>query len=323
MKLSIIIPVYNVEAYVGECLSSVFDTTASFDDFEVIVVNDGTEDGSMDVVRQFSDRPNLIILEQENLGVSAARNFGLDRAKGEYVWFVDSDDWLVEDGVGKVLRLLVDRPGVEVLVSPLLRSNNNHPKEVELDYQIDHERLMLGKEAFRSGPIQGFGWIMRYVLLRSMLMPNYWLRFPVGLLHEDSYFGAVIMYSAHRVIVLPDPLYYYRVNRPESITSSSIVERSRGRVEVYRRLMVFMIKRVDPEDWNWFRAYCFRGIPFCYDRQLFGQQEFKDFVHDNGKYLYRQWRIIHPDSSIVKKIARFLFFTRPEMYYFIKHLKKK
>ena len=106
MLLSVIIPVYNVEAYVGKTLESVFHTTASSDDFEVIVVNDGTKDGSMKVVRQFADRPNLTILEQENQGLSAARMKGRSVARGEYLWFVDSDDYLVEDGVGKVLALL-------------------------------------------------------------------------------------------------------------------------------------------------------------------------------------------------------------------------
>ncbi|MBQ1648699.1 MAG: glycosyltransferase, partial [Bacteroidales bacterium] len=84
MKLSIIIPVYNVEAYVGRTLESVFATDAT--DFEVIIVNDGTKDGSMGVIRQFANRLNLTIIEQENQGLSAARNRGLDAAKGDYVW---------------------------------------------------------------------------------------------------------------------------------------------------------------------------------------------------------------------------------------------
>ena len=97
MHLSIIIPVYNVEAYVGRTLKSVFDTVVSPTDFEVIVINDGTRDGSMRIVRQYADRPNITILEQENQGLSAARMNGLAVAKGDYVWFVDSDDWLVKD----------------------------------------------------------------------------------------------------------------------------------------------------------------------------------------------------------------------------------
>ena len=98
MLLSIIIPVYNVEAYVGETLDSVFDTAASTEAFEVIVVNDGTEDGSMDVVLRYASKPNLKIIEQGNQGLSAARLRGLSAAEGDYVWFIDSDDYLMESG---------------------------------------------------------------------------------------------------------------------------------------------------------------------------------------------------------------------------------
>ena len=147
MLLSVIIPVYNVEAYVGKTLESVFHTTASSDDFEVIVVNDGTKDGSMKVVRQFADRPNLTILEQENQGLSAARMKGCSVAGGEYLWFVDSDDYLVEDGVGKVLALLRSHSDAEVLMFPLLRKNG---EEVHLDYQIEGERRMDGKDIVKD-----------------------------------------------------------------------------------------------------------------------------------------------------------------------------
>ena len=114
MRLSIIIPVYNVEAFVSKTLESVFNTTASADDFEVIVVNDGTKDKSMDVVRRFSDRPNLLILEQENQGLSAARMNGLSVASGEYIWFIDSDAevyqktegiWIAADTKDQYLQL--------------------------------------------------------------------------------------------------------------------------------------------------------------------------------------------------------------------------
>lgn len=313
-KLSIVIPVYNVEPYVCETLESVFNTSASKEDFEVIIVNDGTKDGSMEVVRRFLNRSNLTILEQENRGLSAARNLGLDQADGEYVWFVDSDDWLVEDGVGKVLGLLEERPGVEVIMTPLLRRDSRRTNQDRLDYQIAQERVLSGKEALRSAVIPSYGWIMRFVFLRSFLISNYWLRFPVGLMHEDTYMGTAAMYSAKHVSILPEPIYVYRVYRAGSILSSSTVERASDRLEIYRRLMVFMKKKVDPSDWEWFQSYCFYGIPFCYDKRLFDQKDFQVFARSNGGYIYRQWLEMHPKASIFTRIGRYLFFTRPELY---------
>lgn len=319
MKLSIIIPVYNVEPYVGETLTSVYDTTASFGDFEVIVVNDGSEDGTMDVVRQFVDRPNITILVQENQGPSAARNYGLDYAKGEYVWFVDSDDWLIEDGVGKVLKLLDERQGVEVIMTPLLRRDLRYPDQDWLDYRIDHELICSGKDALQAQVLPCF-WVQRFIFLRTFLISNYWLRFPMGLLHEDIYFGTAMMYSAQRVSILPDPIYVYRVIRPGSIMSSVTIERASDRLEVYRHLMVFKVKSVNPEDQGWFHAFCFKNLVFCYDKCLFDKKEFKSFVQSNGEYIYRQWREIHPNASTVTRIGRRLFYSKPQLYYKLKHI---
>ena len=87
-KFSIIIPVYNVENYIKKCLDSVFAQTEK--DYEVIVVNDGTKDNSMDIVKNY----DVKIVNQKNQGLSEARNTGLKNAKGEYILFLDSDDYI-------------------------------------------------------------------------------------------------------------------------------------------------------------------------------------------------------------------------------------
>ena len=89
--ISVIVPVYNVAAYVGECLSSLVHQT--FTDFEIIAVNDGSTDGSLAILREFeSSYPFIRVIDQPNAGVSAARKAGLALAQGKYVTFVDSDD---------------------------------------------------------------------------------------------------------------------------------------------------------------------------------------------------------------------------------------
>ena len=166
MKVSVIIPVYNVEAYVGRTLKTVFDTTASKDDFEVILVNDGTKDGSMKIVQQFSDRPNLTIIEQENQGLSAARNRGLEKAKGEYVWFVDSDDYLDENSIGTVLKLLSERISADVLMFPI-RWTFLDSRDDWLDYHAEKERVVNGKSIIRD--LQLPVWAApRFVFRRSL-----------------------------------------------------------------------------------------------------------------------------------------------------------
>lgn len=100
MKLSIIIPVYNVEKYISRCLDSVYNQNISEDLFELVVVNDGTPDNSMEIVQQYaSAHSNIRIINQYNGGVSKARNTGIDSSYGEYITFLDSDDELKEGGL--------------------------------------------------------------------------------------------------------------------------------------------------------------------------------------------------------------------------------
>ena len=96
-RLSIIIPVYDVEAYLPECLDSIFSQRDALSDIEVILVNDGSPDGSAAILEEYRKRyDNITVITQSNQGLSLARMNGLERAQGEYVWFVDSDDYLTD-----------------------------------------------------------------------------------------------------------------------------------------------------------------------------------------------------------------------------------
>ena len=107
MLLSIILPVYNVEAYLGRCINSCLCQDLPKDNYEIIVVIDGSPDNSIEVARRFqSDNDNVKIVVRENGGLSAARNTGLEAASGDYVWFIDSDDYIEENILGDIVRNL-------------------------------------------------------------------------------------------------------------------------------------------------------------------------------------------------------------------------
>ena len=92
-KISVVIPVYNVEPFVGKCLSTLVHQT--FQDFEIIAVNDGSKDGSLAILREFErNYVNMVVIDQPNAGMSMARNRGMEAARGEYLCFVDSDDYV-------------------------------------------------------------------------------------------------------------------------------------------------------------------------------------------------------------------------------------
>lgn len=95
MKLSIIVPVYNVERYIKKCIISLLNQDLANSEYEIIIINDGTKDNSIQIVKELQHNySNIVLFSQENKGLGAARNYGITKAKGEYIWFVDSDDWI-------------------------------------------------------------------------------------------------------------------------------------------------------------------------------------------------------------------------------------
>ena len=92
IKVSVIVPVYNVEKYIRQCLESIINQT--YKNLEIIVVNDGTKDNSMKIVEEYLSDERIKVINKENGGIASARNRGIDEATGEYISFVDSDDWL-------------------------------------------------------------------------------------------------------------------------------------------------------------------------------------------------------------------------------------
>lgn len=310
-RLSIIIPVYNVEPYVGKTLSSVFDTTASADDFEVVVVNDGTKDGAMDVVRQFADRPNMTIVEQENQGLSAARKKGLSVATGDYVWFIDSDDYLEENGVKTVLDFLEKRPDASVLMFPIRWIQTDGSMEKQ-DFEVEEELVVDGKAVLRDLHLPL--WIAPRFVIRRSLTENEWVFFPAGLLHEDEYFGPALIYLAERVYVLKEPLYNY-VQRSGSIITSRKIRSAYDFVSIHKCLIRFMDEVLDPHDKEWFRPYCLDRLLSVYRRfsDQLGSPEFKRFARTNGLYVWREWKTVYRDVSLKWKLGRLCFFVFPAL----------
>lgn len=106
MFLSIVIPVYNTEKYLAECLDSCLAQDIPYSDYEIICINDGSTDRSGAILTEYAEKyRNIIVINQKNTGVSAARNAGMDHARGKYVWFIDSDDRICPNVIGKLKHL--------------------------------------------------------------------------------------------------------------------------------------------------------------------------------------------------------------------------
>ena len=213
-KLSIIIPVYNVEAYLARCLDSVL--TVNSDDYEVIVVNDGSTDSSGQIAESYRERfpERITLISQENGGLGCARNTGLTRASGEFVYFLDSDDYLTPDGLSGILSTFSQPYDLCLFDSVSVDTSDR-----ELGY-------IHGCDAADPGPLAAHPTLLHQIpnvwnkIIRRCLLTDHDIYFPDRLWFEDLYTMPKLYYYAQRVVYVPRAWHRY-LQRSGSITNSA------------------------------------------------------------------------------------------------------
>lgn len=217
MRLSIIIPVYNVEQWIGRCLESCLKQGLSDDDYELIVVNDGTQDRSMDVVEEYCQKvSNIVVVNQENKGLSVARNAGLSVAQGNYIWFVDSDDML-EEGYGAQLLTIAEKQDLDVLCFGLNLLYSDGRKEPYEIYCKGGQQVRLGRDFICSVGMPPAAWCALY---RREFLLREGLNFYPDIYHEDMEFTPRAYALAQRISYVPYHVYNY-AQREGSIMKST------------------------------------------------------------------------------------------------------
>lgn len=204
-NLSIIVPVYNVEKYLRECVDSIL--AQSFQDFEVILVDDGSPDMSGQICDEYAAKyPDKIrVVHKANGGLSSARNAGLDVARGKYISFIDSDDVILPGMYSEMLDVAKTHDA-DIVYSKFL------PWETQADLVGDTEPIIMSG---RDSLIAMFHW-ERPVTVCTSIFKNDIIgdtRFPYGLLNEDFPFSSVVLQKASKVAVLNKGYYRYRVNQ--------------------------------------------------------------------------------------------------------------
>ena len=218
-SLSVILPVYNVEEYIRECLESIFRQGLSDTEFEVIMVNDGTPDNSIGVISDIvNQHNNIIILNQENKGVSYARNTGLSKAQGEYVYFVDPDDLLLDNSLSVLLPKLVSTK-VDVLMAQFVKFSDGEDVEdySHVSFRTGYEKLKTGIDAFVEdlSPYECYIWRM---LFRRNFLITKGIKFK-PFRYEDTLYCQESLLKAKNCMIVDNLIYAYRL-RKGSFTSS-------------------------------------------------------------------------------------------------------
>lgn len=228
MKLSIVIPVYNLAQYIEKCLNSILNQP--FKDYEIICVNDGSTDNSLEVLNRYKDK--IIIIDKENEGSGVARNVGIDRAQGEYIFFIDGDDWLEDHVLEKIVNK-ADELNTDILFFGGLsyyQLNSPHPnpprpgRELYKGQNGGYSKNKLPKKyfnrVFSSKDIKkdvfkfpSTPWSKLY--RREFLLKNN-IRFQNIKVGQDQLPFFHSMITAERIAVLPENIYCYRKNRQGS-----------------------------------------------------------------------------------------------------------
>ncbi|MDR1810434.1 MAG: glycosyltransferase [Prevotella sp.] len=221
-KLSIIVPVYNVERYLERCIRSIVTQDVPAGKYELIVVNDGSTDGSREILSRLQrEYPFIRIVDKENGGLSSARNEGLKYASGEYIFFIDSDDWIADDALPFLLEWIENYP-VDILWFGACKVYDNG-KHVSLATHLPPDNTVMLVEDYLTGnySVRTSAWMS---LFAKRLLDENNIRFKEGFLCEDEDF-IVKVFSVARQFVCNNKFIYYYYHRFQSICNSTNSEK--------------------------------------------------------------------------------------------------
>jgi glycosyltransferase involved in cell wall biosynthesis len=203
--ISIIVPVYNTAPYLARCLDSIIGQ--SFRDIEIICVNDGSADNSADILSYYAGKDNrIIIITQDNRGLSAARNAGLCRATGDFIQFCDSDDYFDASMCEAMSEALVSSRA-DIAVAGIRLVYDGISKDSDIEYYCDIKQkglYSITDKTFANTNV--YAWNKIY---KRSLIEAYTIKFPDGLLYEDAAFVFKYLYVSKSIYYLREKLYYY------------------------------------------------------------------------------------------------------------------
>ena len=343
MDVSIIIPVYNVEEYLEVCLDSVINQTINSK--EIIVINDGSTDKCYEILTEYKSKfPELIIINQKNRGISETRNVGMSVARGEFVAFVDSDDFIELDMFEKMYAV-AKRENVDVVICNYILYNKitdeeNPDKYIRDKYMIkgiDKEGFIDKIEAlkmFLLNDIKAYVW--NKIHKRELFTKNKIL-FPDFKVCEDTPVGFLLLAGSQKIFSMGEPLYYYR-QREASLTKTFSIKSMEDMLEgcyimrdyleknplLYEKLIqyyrVYMIKTLWVIHNKYFIQYCETG-------QKSNYSDFKKIVKKEVSGLKISEIIGNSELTLKYKVNGLLIKTRTygiifPILYKLRNLKK-
>lgn len=262
-KLSIIVPVYNVEKWLSRCANSLIEQDIDQSEYEIIFVNDGSTDGSFEIAKKYSESyDNIILINQENRGLSGARNTGISAANGKYIWFVDSDDWIESNIAGLLLKEAEDHD-LDVLCFGLnIAFESGECDSFEIR-DASGRKVLKGSDFVLKVGMPPAAWCALY---RTEYIKNKSLYFMEGVLHEDQEFTPRAYVLAEKIKYIPIKAYNYFQRAGSIMKSDRSSNRAYDLLRISDSLYIFLLANQNLDDQA--KDWILDSIAFIYSQSL-------------------------------------------------------
>lgn len=316
-KLSIILPVYNVERYIKPCLESIFKQGLDEDDYEVIIVNDGTEDRSMEIIADIiAAHTNITVINQKNLSLSVARNNGIAAAKGEYILMPDSDDLLIENSLKPLLEKALETK-VDLVVADFLEMGDkeiDNLKEIpQKDFQVKEKT---GYELFMEdlNPRQCYVW--RTLYRRAFITENH-LVFVPGIRYQDVPFTNECYLKAKKSLRVSWLLNIYRRGHDSATSSFNKKKAYDLCIVIASTWKLRRIKELPHDVRRKLLDNIFTTFTLLIYFMLYGIKDIAD-RKDIFAFLHKQVPDLKFNNGMKQRLTSFLFRYSPHFYFYIR-----
>lgn len=321
MLITIIIPLYNLEKYIAECLDSILEENMR--DVEVIIMDDGSTDGSYEVIKPYLSRENVKYFYQENSGVAKTRNSGLLKAQGEYIMFIDADDY-IKKGTLNILQEKISKYKPDcILYGHEMFDENGKTETRELDY-LEENKIYTSNEIMKyilNLKLRGYIWDK--VVRRSIWIENN-IKFDDRKYCEDWYPTVKCIENSKSIISIKSALYGYR-QHSQSAMHTKNMELVRGYSKAVIQILDSLNGETEEKSKIAFKGNTFGEIISGYNENYSGENMYSDFKKEKlfNIQMGDVFKIlVNKDVALRHKIS--IVFWKLKMYGFIKkHLLKK
>ena len=311
--VSVIIPMYNVEKYLRECLDSV--VSQNYSDFEAILINDGSTDSTAEIAEEYVKRDiRFSLINKSNGGASTARNAGLKNARGKYILFLDSDDYLLPEVLGRLVNK-TETEGCDIIkfAASVIDNEDQNPKFKDAGYELKgaYDSQISGRDFLSKSIESGDAYLVNcgHIFFSRELVTENDIYFREGIMHEDILFHWQIFAVAKSVGIINEPLNVHRVRTESVMQSTDIINRMKAVSVVIDGTCSFIEKsKLEFDHTNkWYlTSYMIKILNYF--------NELSDEEKKNNKALIAHTRKQIRQTPKINKLNLMLYSINPEIY---------